>query len=168
MDNVIQTARHVGIFNAYDHPGYTTEELRRWVKSGRHYLDLPAITHIKKCPNTLTSTVKLMMSNAVYPYINKLVLTSKATVPVDTETGYDQEDYIAEFGEASEFLRSPNQNPYTVGWNISTNNANGLWGSFLLFGDFSGDKKMINRALAGVTKQAGQAKLVVFTGSVVS
>jgi hypothetical protein len=53
--------------------------------------------------------------------------------------------------------------PYQVGWNILSDDANGTWGSFVLV-DAGG--RMINRALAGISKTSGVGKIVYFTGTV--
>lgn len=122
---------------------------------------LSGLVNYQHVNNILMASQKLLMANAVYPRIDRLVISPDTSNPVDTESSYSA---IYTTSLAEEFARSGNSNPYQVAWNITNPAANGTWGSFILI-DANG--AMINRALAGVTKTAGTAKLVQFTGSVV-
>jgi hypothetical protein len=163
MIGITEQACHLGIFYVWDHNFLTNKELSDLIACGdkadyNHYL-----TGYKECPNIIMASQKLLMANAVYPTIDRLVITSQSGVPVDTETSYTDTIYTTNVAEES--LRSGSVNPYQVGWNIRSASANGAWGSFVLINSSGG---MINRALAGVTKSANSAKLVIFTGRVVS
>lgn len=152
---------HTGYFHCWDNHEYSTEDLRQIVKRGINLSALKGLGnyHLKK--NILMADQKLLMANAVYPGIDKLVITSQTATPADNETGYSGTIYTTVAGD--EFTRSGNVNPYTVGWNILSDSANGNWGSFILI---TNTGAMINRALAGVSKTSGTAKLVIFTGTV--
>lgn len=156
-----EALRHIGIFHTWDNPGYSTDELRRWMANGKDFRDLPDLLNYQQAKNLLMASQKLLMANSVYPNIATLAITSQTSIPSDDETSYTGLIYTA--GQAQEFTRSGRVNPYTVGWNINSTMANGNWGSFILL-DSNG--QMINRALAGVTKTSNTSKLVVFTGSV--
>lgn len=170
-----EAARHRGIFHTWDNLHYSTEELRDvfdyWQKKpGRDpgtfsptelEMILDGLCNYQKCPNIIMATQKLRMANAVYPNIDRLVITSQTSSPSDTETSYSGEIYTSVASD--EFYRSGNANPYQVGFNILNDAANGNWGSFILI---TSTGEMINRALSGVTKSAGTSKLVMFTGSV--
>ena len=158
-----ETIKHTGIFHVYDHPGYDTEVLRDWLNQGLSPLLLPGVDNYQRRPNIIMAAQKLLMANAVYPTITSLAITSQTSTPTDSETEYTGLIYQA--GVSQEFTRSGNTNPYTVGWNILSDDANGTWGSFILLNETGA---MINRALAGVSKSSGTAKLVIFTGSVIS
>lgn len=156
-----ENATHTGVFHVFDNPGYSTDELRAlFAELGldgfmRH---LPGY---ERRQNLLMSAQKLAMANAVYPTIDSLVLTSQTSIPVDSETSYSGTIYTANISQ--EFTRSGNVNPYILGWNITSESANGPWGSFITL---NSNGVMINRALAGVTKKSGATKLVMFTGTV--
>jgi hypothetical protein len=156
-----ETAQFIGTFDCWDNPGYDADYLRRWMEAGKPLGELPGISGNGPVFNLLMASQKLLMANAVYPGIDRLVISGDTSLPIDSETSYTAA-YTT--GEAEEFYRSGNGNPYQVAWNITSSSANGTWGSFILV-DAGG--AMINRALAGVTKTAGTAKLVQFTGSVV-
>lgn len=156
-----ESLRHKGVFHCWDNPGYNNADLREmFAEKGILTLakELPGYQRVN---NILMASQKLLMANSVYPNIDKLVITNQTSVPSDNESSYSGTIYTTVASE--EFTRSGNVNPYTVGWNILTDAANGSWGSFILITQAGA---MINRALAGVTKNAGTAKLVIFTGSV--
>ena len=157
-----ENAQYVGIFSVFTNKHYTTEALRQWCESGRRIEDLVGVELVDISRNILMADRKQAMANAVYPNIDRLVITSQTSTPEDTETGYSGTMYTTV--TADEFSRSASGNPYTVQWNITTDTANGNWGSFILI-DSGGS--MINRALAGVTKASGTSKIVQFTGSVI-
>ena len=158
---MIETPRYKGIFTVYDNPWYKTEELELWVRHGKRFEDLPGISILEQMSNILMASQKLAMANAVFPNIDKLVITNQTSTPVDSETSYSGTIYTSV--PSDEFYRSANANPYRMGWNITASGANGTWGSFVLI---TPNGTMINRALAGVTKDAGTAKIVDFQGSV--
>jgi hypothetical protein len=158
---MIEVIRHTGIFHAWDNPGFDNDELRRmWERGGMKELCV-RLRNYERRKNILMASQKLLMANAVYPNIDRLAITSQTSTPTDAETSYSGTLYTTQAAE--EFTRSGNVNPYTVGWNILSDSANGTWGSFILI---TNSGAMINRALAGVTKASGTAKLVIFTGSV--
>lgn len=157
-----EAIRHIGIFHAWDNPGYSTDELRRWMANGKDFRDLPDLLNYQQARNLLMASQKLIMANMVYPTIDRLVITSQTGVPSDNETSYSGLIYTA--GSTEEFTRTGGVNPYTVGWNINSPSANGTWGSFVLI---NSDGQMLNRAIAGVTKNSNTSKLIVFTGSVI-
>lgn len=155
--------KHIGIFHIWDNPGYTTDQIREWLARGHALESLQGLGQPQVVKNILMASQKLAMSNAVYPNIDHLVITSQTGIPSDSETSYSGVLYETDLSE--EFTRSGNENPFIVGWNVLDDGANGSWGSFILV-DSGGN--MINRALAGVTKTSGTGKLVVFTGTVTS
>lgn len=157
-----EIAEHLGTFHAWDHPRLSNEQLKDLFTWGDRHLNR-WLWNYKRCPNILMATQKLAMANAVYPSIDRLVITSQTATPQDNETSYSGTIYTTV--AADEFTRSGNANPYTVGWNILDDDANGSWGSFILVTEAGA---MINRALAGVSKTTGTAKLIIFTGSVTS
>lgn len=152
--------KHTGIFHVWDNPLSPEETRAVWEAHGLDGL-FNRLTGYQRRHNILMAAQKLIMANAVYPRIDKLVITSQTASPNDAETSYTGTIY--QTTAADEVLRSGNSNPYQVGWNITASGANGTWGSFVLV---DGTGTMINRALAGVTKAANSAKLVIFTGSV--
>lgn len=153
--------RHTGIFRIWDNPGWSTELLREWISRGFAPHEIPGLGEPVVVKNLLMASQKLLMATAVYPTIDRLIITSQTGLPVDSETSYSGTLYETSPGE--EITRSGNVNPYTVGWSIQDDAANGSWGSFVLV---TSTGAMINRALAGVTKTSGTAKLVMFTGEV--
>jgi len=153
-----ENPKHTGRFDVFEHPGYSTEELRGLIAADH----LDKITKVATCHNLLMAAQKLAMATAVYPTIATLVITNQSTSPVDTETAPGAV-VIYTTVAVDEYLRSAAGNPYQVGWNIINDSANGTWGSFCLL---TASGVLINRALAGVTKNAGQGRLVLFTGSV--
>jgi hypothetical protein len=155
-------ASHTGTFRIYDNPGYSLKQLRQWLSEGRPLDALIGFRSPIVKKNLLMASQKLAMANAVYPAIDRLIITSQTAPPVDSETSYT--GVIYEAGASEEAQRTPG-NPYQVMWSIVSSDANGNWGSFVLV-DAAGN--MINRALAGVTKQANTGKIVTFTGSVTS
>lgn len=159
-----ETARHTGVFTVFDNTGYTTEELRVILRAGVNPYGLAYLTRADQRPNILMAAMKQAMARAVYPLIDGLVLTSQTATPVDTETTWAGQIYATVASD--EVTRGADgDNPYQVGWNIISDAANGTWGSFVLR---TSAGVMINRALAGVTKTSGAAKLVIFNGSVTS
>lgn len=149
-----------GIFDVFDHDNLTNEQLLDIITWG----GLHRSRHLRgyqRVYNTVMATQKLLASNAVWPNIDKLVITNQTGTPSDSETSYIGTIYTTL--TTDEFIRSANVNPYQVGWNITASGANGNWGSFITI---TSSGTMINRALAGVAKQAGTGKLVLFTGSV--
>lgn len=155
-------AKHIGVFNVWDNPGYDSDEIKTIIqKYGLDGLSRKMKAYLP-IHNLLMASAKLDMANLVYPSIDKLVITSQTTTPVDSETSYSGTIYTTV--AADEYYRSGNGNPYQVGWNIQSNSANGNWGSFVLI---TSTGTMINRAIANVTKTSGTAKLVLFTGTVV-
>jgi hypothetical protein len=149
---------HQGVFRVYDTVDRTITYLRMLMSEG--YKPLSLATLAAECPNLLMASQKLLMANAVYPRIDRLIITNQTGTPVDTETTYNGVIYTATSNV--EFFRAPG-NPYRVAWAIPANVANGNWGSFVLVDEAGA---MINRALAGITKAAGTAKIVEFEGRV--
>lgn len=135
--------------------------MRDWLQREPNFHKIPGLGEPIIVKNLLMASQKLLMANAVYPNIDRLIITNQTGLPSDSETSYSGTIYEAD--SVDEFTRSGNVNPYTVGWNILSDDANGSWGSFVLV---TAAGAMINRALAGVTKTSGTGKLVVFTGSV--
>lgn len=123
---------------------------------------MPGIKWVASYNNLLMASQKLKMAQAVYPNIDRLVITSQTTAPADNETAYTGVIYTST--PADEFSRNDNQNPAIIQWNITAEAANGPWGSFILI-DSTGN--MINRALAGITKASNTNKIIQFTGRVV-
>ena len=155
--------RHVGIFHCFDNPWLGNDDLNAIMAEFGLAGFEKYLKNYQRRPNILMATQKLAMANAVYPNIDHLVITSQTTTPQDNETSYSGTIYTT--GASEEFTRSGNVNPYTVGWNILSDSANGTWGSFVLATQAGA---MINRALAGISKTSGTAKLIVFTGTVTS
>lgn len=159
---LIEKINWQGIFTVYLNPGYTTQELRQWRESGYETVDLPGIEALGQRKNILMSAQKLLMAQAVFPNIDQLVITSQSSTPADTETTYSGTIYTTV--DADEYYRSTGGNPAQIGWNITSESANGTWGSFILI---TSTGSMINRALAGsVTKNSGSNLVVDFTGTV--
>lgn len=159
-----ETPKHIGRFDVFGYdinPNFDVNELGYWVDYD--FDKLPGFSKLATCHNLLMAPQKLAMANAVYPSIATLVITNQTTSPVDTETAPGGATIYTTL-PADEYLRSADGNPYQVGWNIISDSANGTWGSFCLL---NGSGQLINRALAGITKNAGQGRLVLFTGSVV-
>lgn len=162
MLDLTENIRWEGIFLVYENPCYTTEELKEWRASGREVSELPFIKPIGRRKNLLMASQKLLMAQAVFPNIDSLVITSQTSSPADTETTYSGTIYTASSTE--EYYRSTSSNPAQIGWNITSESANGTWGSFILI---TSTGAMINRALAGsVTKSSGSNLVVDFTGTV--
>ena len=159
---MFENCRHIGLFEVYDHNQLSNEQLLD-IMMGPGFANSKHLKNRRLCRNILMASQKLSMANAVYPTIDRLAITNQTGLPADTETSYSGTIYTTNASE--EFTRSGNVNPYTVGWNILTDSANGTWGSFVLI---TQSGAMINRALAGITKFSGTAKLVMFTGSVTS
>lgn len=157
-----ERAEYVGIFEIYDNPGYETDYLRCWCRDGNDILDLPGVSLERTDKNIIMAAQKLLMANAVYPRIDRLVITSQTATPVDSETSYSGTIYTSVL--ADEFSRSNEGNPYQVQWNITSDSANGTWSSLILI---TAGGEMINRALTSMTKISGTTKIVQFTGSVV-
>lgn len=152
---MIEAPKYNGVFGVWTYPiGLTEDELKEWRRHDRVILDSCAT-------NILMATQKALMAAAVYPNIDRLVITTQTSTPQDNETSYSGTIYTTTASD--EFSRSGGGNPYTVAWNITSNTANGSWGSFVLI-DSAGN--MINRALAGVSKSSGQGKIIQFTGRV--
>lgn len=160
---MIETLQHKGVFHAFDNPGYSNEELREVFRAAGIDGLRDILPNYERRFNLLMASQKLIMANSVYPKIDALVITSQTGTPVDTESSYSGVMYTTNLAE--EFTRSGNTNPYIVGWNVINDAANGVWGSFILV---TSTGAMINRALAGITKVTGTAKLVLFTGTVTS
>lgn len=160
-ENMIESVLWNGVFSVYTNPGYSTEELNELTRAGIPFTQIDGLELIETRPNLLMAAQKLAMANQVFPAIDKLVITSQSTPPVDTETSYSGTIYTTV--AADEFGRSGNGNPYTVSWNLGPSTANGTWGSFILI---NSDGAMINRALANIVKATGSRKIVHFEGSV--
>lgn len=157
-------ANHAGVFTVFDNTGYSTEELRAILRAGVDPHALAYLSQAEERKNILMAPMKALMARSVYPLIAKLVLTTQTATPVDTETAWSGTIY--QTVASDEVTRdSDDSNPYRVGWNIASDGANGNWGSFVLATEGGA---IINRALAGVTKTAGAAKLVIFQGRVTS
>lgn len=160
---MIEAVRHIGLFEVYHNAKHSEDTLRSWLADGRRLQDLDGLILEAQCKNLLMSAQKLLMAQSVYPNIDKLVITSQTAAPSDDETSYSGTIYTTV--AADELARSlSTENPYTVQWNLTTESANGVWGSFVLI---TSGGVMINRALAGITKLSGQSKIITFTGSVV-
>jgi hypothetical protein len=165
MLEMIETPRYKGRFDVWSHPGFSTSRIAFYA---REYGPDPAFwpvgpfTHDGPVFNLLMASQKLLMAQAVFPNVDHLVITNQTTDPVDTETATGGTTIYSTVS-TEEYMRSGNVNPYQVGFNIITDSANGTWGSFCLV---TAAGVLINRALAGVTKTAGQGKLVLFTGTV--
>lgn len=157
---MIELAKHSGHFIVAEHNIQDESRLKNWLKQGVPLRRIPGIRSVRIVKNTLMATRKLAMVNAVYPLIDRLVITANTAIPVDTESAYTS---FYTTGALEEFYRAPG-NPYQIAWNISNAAANGNWGSFVLI-DAAG--AMINRALAGITKASGTTKLILFEGSVI-
>jgi len=145
----------VGLFSVWTHT-MTPDEAREWYLTKR--LGVPH----HEARNTLMATFKERMSQAVYPLIERLVITNQTSTPVDNETSFD--GVIYQTSTADEFSRSGPTNPFVVAWNIPPTVANGAWGSFVTI-DAAGN--LINRALAGYVKRSGESVIVEFTGRIV-
>jgi hypothetical protein len=150
-----------GVFHVLDNPGYETRELSQWVEKGNLLTALPGLRLAKICPNSIMAYWKREAAEAVFSKIDHLKITNQTALPTDTEETYSGLIYSTKPTE--EYFRSGNENPYQVGWNILSDDANGTWGSFVLV-DAGG--RMINRALAGISKTSGVGKIVYFTGTV--
>lgn len=162
MSSIVEIPKHQGVFTVFDHPGYSTEWLKHWTEMGNPIEKINGLKICKVATNLIMASQKLLMAQAVYPNIDRLVITNQTTTPADTETSYSGTIYTTVAGD--EFFRSDETNPYQVAWSITTDSANGNWGSFVLI---TSTGAMINRALAGVTKLSGTGKIVQFTGSVI-
>jgi hypothetical protein len=155
-----ERAKHIGIFRMWDVPG-EVDSRALWY-SYHHNIDLAEVLGDPTIrQNLLMANQKLAMAAAVYPNIDRLVITSQITAPNDSETSYSGALYTTT--SVDEFFRSGISNPYRISWKITSSTANGPWGSLILI-DASGN--MINRALAGTSKLAGVTKIVDFTGRV--
>lgn len=152
--------QYIGVFTVFDSTEIPTEELQEWCID-RPLAEYPGLKMVSAHQNILMASQKTLMANAVYPNISKLVITSQTTTPQDNETSYS--GLIYQTVAADEFSRSGGGNPYNIAWNITSNSANGVWGSFILV---TSGGSMINRALAGVSKSSGQGRIVQFSGSV--
>ena len=156
-----EIAQYKGTFAAFDNYEYSTEEIREILRRGIPLWTLKGLVNAQVKKNVLMASQKLAMATAVYSTIDRLVITNQTSIPSDAETSYTGAIYTSLPGD--ETSRSEANNPYTVSWNIVSDTANGSWGSFVLINSTGA---MINRALAGITKISGTAKLIMFTGSV--
>lgn len=161
--NKIESFKLKGIFQFFDHPGYKTEELKFWLDKYGSLFNLPGLEIDKTKNNTVMDSYKLKAANSVYPLTDHLMINNDTSTPSPTETTYSPSSVIYSTSPTEEYTRSGNINPFTVGWNITSETANGPWGSVLLV---DASNQVICRALAGVTKTSGKGKLVFFTGKV--
>ena len=152
-----------GVFDVYENTmNLSSDELRQYMAEGVDIVKIPGTCLVGPKPNVLMQAQKIKMAQAVYPAIDRLIITNQTSTPSDTETGYTGAIYTSV--ETDEFYRSgPSQNPYQIAWNINADSANGAWGSFVLVDAFG---SMINRALAGITKNSSTSILVQFSGLV--
>lgn len=154
---------YMGLFQAYTHQlgPSTLKNALSLIKQGWQPEEVGLKT-VKLTTNTLMADFKRQMAALVFPKIDRLVITNQTSTPQDNEAVYSGVIYSA--GPDEELSRSVGEvNPFSVAWNITSNDANGNWGSFILI---DGGGNMINRALAGITKTANQNIVVEFTGSV--
>lgn len=162
MKKLIEQVRFVGRFDVWDHPGYSTEFLRRYMEENLEGLfTLPGMKASKPVFNVVMAAQKQIAGEYVYSTIDHLVITDQTDTPADNETDWTGTIYTT--STAEEYYRSAGGNPYQVGWNITSSSANGTWGSFVCV---TSTGAVINRSLAGTSKASGEGKIVMFSGSV--